>query len=67
MADARPKPDDTKRYFVRLTEEAKRRLDFLAVDAGFGSTEEYGGKLLTDAIDRAWATFDPKRTDKRRK
>ena len=58
---AEPAPPKRKRYFVRLTDEAKRRLDFLAVDAGAASTEEFGGNLLTEVIDRLWRDFDPKR------
>ena len=49
-----------ERYFVRLTAEQKRKLDFLAVDAGAGSTEAFGGKLLAEAVDRLWEKFDPK-------
>lgn len=53
------------RYFVRLDKETKRMLDFLAVDAGAASTEAFGGKLLTDAVQKAWAAFDPKRSQKK--
>lgn len=56
-------PGETKRYFVRLDEETKRRLDFLAVDAGVGSTEEFGGRVLTEAVEKLWEKFDPKRTE----
>ena len=58
-------PDDgapvLKRYFVKLSDEDKRRLDFLAVDARAESTELFGGTLLAAAIAEAWAKFDPKR------
>jgi predicted DNA-binding protein len=50
-----------KRYFVRLSDEHKRRLDFLAVDRGAESTEAFGGKLLAEAIDHLWQNFDPKK------
>lgn len=50
------------RYFVRLADETKRRLDHLAVDAGATSTEGYGGELLTKVVDELWDRFDPKRS-----
>ncbi len=52
---------ETKRYFVRLSDEAKKRLDFLAVDAGAVSTEAFGGEILDKAIAELWQRFDPKR------
>jgi len=55
-----------ERYFVRLSAEQKRRLDFLAVDAGATSTEAFGGKLLAEVIDRLWEKFDPKKTEAKR-
>jgi predicted DNA-binding protein len=55
------KKAESDRYFMRLDKEHKRRLDHLAVDAGFGSTEAYAGHLVTEAIDRLWSHFDPKK------
>lgn len=47
------------RYFVRLTKDEKRILDFLAVNAGASSSEAYGGRLLGELLLQRWASFKP--------
>ncbi len=61
MAEAKPK---FNRMFVKITDETKRRLVHLSVDAEASSLEEFAGRLLTEVVDRRWATFDPKRGEK---
>ncbi len=65
LPDMAKQKAEGERYFVRLDKETKRRLDFLAVDAGAASTEAFGGKLLAEAVNRLWASFDPKRAKPR--
>lgn len=48
-----------ERYFVRLTKDEKRILDFLAVNAGATSSEAYGGRLLAKLLHAEWASFKP--------
>ncbi len=49
------------RVFVKITSETKRRLVHLSVEAGSKSLEEFAGKLLSEAVEKGWATFDPKK------
>jgi hypothetical protein len=50
------------RMFVKITDETKRRLVHLSVDADARSVEEFAGKLLAEAVDRRWTSFDPKKS-----
>lgn len=58
---------ETKRYWIRLTPEAKKRLDFLAVEHDADSTEAYAGELLSAEVNKLWLRFDPKAKDSRAK
>jgi hypothetical protein len=62
MAKRKPAEQTTapERFFVRADPEVRKRLAFLALDAG-STPEKLGGQLLADAVNRLWSTFDPKR------
>jgi hypothetical protein len=62
--DAMARKAEGKRYFVKMSEGHRHKLDFLTVAAKATSSEEYGGRLLCEVIDRLWERFDPKAADK---
>jgi hypothetical protein len=62
MATEKPQ---LNRVFVKISDETKRRLVHLSVEAGAKSLEEFAGRMLAEAVDRGWATFDPKKSSKR--
>jgi hypothetical protein len=53
---------ERKRYPVKMDDETKRRLGTMAA-AAEQRVEDFAGKVFSEAIDRLWADFDPKRAD----
>jgi hypothetical protein len=56
--------DEKKRNWVKITDDTKRKLTHLSVDAGAASVEEFAGDLLAGAAEELWTKFDPKKNDK---
>jgi hypothetical protein len=56
--------DEKKRTWVKITDDTKRKLTHLSVDADAKSVEEYAGDLLAELVEERWAKFDPKRGEK---
>jgi hypothetical protein len=55
--------EDKKRNWVKITDDTKRKLTHLSVEAGAASVEEFAGDLLARAVEDLWQRFDPKRND----
>ena len=56
--------DQKKRHWVKITDDVKRMLTHLSVDAGASSVEEFAGDLLEAVVRAKWDDFDPKRAAK---
>jgi hypothetical protein len=59
--------EDKRRNWVKITDDTKRKLTHLSVDAGAASVEEFAGALLTEVVEERWANFDPKRSERQKR